>query len=127
MPITIYNPASYKQFQGSGLQVYQAPPPLSIVTSGIILYLDAGNSLSYPGSGTSWFSLYNNVTGSLVNGPTYTSAGASSSINLDGTNDYLLFNPSSSLTGLTTLTANMWLKIQDGNGGAVLFYNQIKS
>jgi hypothetical protein len=91
-----------------------------IVTDGIVLYLDAGNVSSYPGSGASWFDLYNNVTGSLVNSPTYTSAGASSSINLDGTDDYVLFNPSSSLTGLGSLTANMWLNIKDI--GAVLFY-----
>jgi hypothetical protein len=91
-----------------------------IVTSGVVLYLDAGNASSYPGSGTSWFDVYNNVTGSLINGPTYTSAGASSSINFDGTDDYLLFNPSSSLTGLESLTANMWLKIKDQTG--VLFY-----
>jgi hypothetical protein len=92
----------------------------NVVTSGSLLYIDAGNTLSYPGSGTNWFDLLNNVTSSLINGPTFTSAGTTSSINLDGTNDHLLFNPSSSLTGLTSLTANMWLKIQDP--GAVLFY-----
>ena len=101
-----------------GYAVTQSVP--GIVTDGIVLYLDAGNTLSYPGSGTSWFDIYNNVTGSLVNGPTYTSAGASSSINLDGTADYVLFNPSSSLTGLGSLTANMWINIKDTNG--TLFY-----
>ena len=116
--VTINN-GSFQQYGGS-FSVGALSPTYNLVTSGIILYLNAGNSLSYPGSGTSWFSLYNNVTGSLVNGPTYTSAGASSSINFDGTNDYMYFNPSSSLTGLTTLTANMWLNIKDV--GAVLFY-----
>ena len=92
----------------------------NVVTSGSLLYIDAGNTLSYPGSGTNWFDLLNNVTSSLINGPTFTSAGLSSSINFDGTNDHLWFSPSSSLTGLTSLTANMWLKIQDA--GSVLFY-----
>ena len=92
----------------------------NVVTSGSLLFIDAGNTLSYPGSGTNWFDLLNNVTSSLINGPTFTSAGLSSSINFDGTNDHLWFSPSSSLTGLTSLTANMWLKIQDA--GSVLFY-----
>lgn len=30
----------------------------SIVTDGLSIYLDAGNKISYPGSGTSWYSLY---------------------------------------------------------------------
>ncbi len=92
----------------------------NVVTSGSLLYVDAGNTLSYPGSGTNWFDLLNNATSSLINGPTFTSAGTTSSINLDGTNDYLGFSPSASFTGIGSLTANMWLKIQDP--GAVLFY-----
>jgi hypothetical protein len=39
MPVTIFNPASYRQFQGSGLQVYNPPPPIGIVTSGIRVIL----------------------------------------------------------------------------------------
>jgi hypothetical protein len=113
------NNSFFRLSNGSFRSIEPSTVP-DIITSGIVLYLDAGNTLSYPGSGTSWFDLYNNVTGSLINGPTYTSAGASSSIDLDGTNDYLLFNPSSSLTGLGSLTANMWLNIKDA--GATLFY-----
>jgi len=120
MPLNIFN-GSFTQFRGS-LRVGPFTPSITngIVTSSSILYLDAGNISSYPGSGTSWFDLYSNITGSLINGPTFTSAGSSSSINLDGTNDALRFNPSSSLTGLGAITANMWLNIKDA--GAVLFY-----
>ena len=120
MPVTIYN-GSFKQHNGTFKVSYDTPAAAAgIVTNGIVLYLDAGNTLSYPGSGTNWFDIYNNVTGSLVNGPTYTSAGASSSINLDGTNDYVSFNPITNLNGLESLTANMWLNIKDA--GAVVFY-----
>jgi hypothetical protein len=46
-----------------------APP---VITSGIILHLDAGNSSSYPGSGTTWTDLTGNArNATLVNGPTY--------------------------------------------------------
>ena len=119
MPITIFN-GSFQQYRGSMSIGPFLPSIGGIVTSGSVLFLDAGNASSYPGSGTSWFDVYSNVTGSLINGPTYTNVGASSSINLDGTNDAIYFNPSSSLTGLGPLTANMWLNIKDA--GAVLFY-----
>jgi hypothetical protein len=113
MPLTIYN-GSYTQYIGS-LQMFAVPfanipASYNLVTSGAVLYLDAGAGASYPGSGTNWFSLTGSVTGSLINGPTYTLAGASSSINFDGTNDFMYFNPSSSLTGLSALSVNMWLK-----------------
>lgn len=120
MPITIFR-GTFQQYGGSmSIGPFLPSATTGVVTSGSILYLDAGNASSYPGSGASWFDLLNNVTSSIINNFTYTNVGASSSINLDGTTDYLLFNPSSSLTGLTTLTANMWLKIQDP--GATLFY-----
>jgi hypothetical protein len=60
-----------------------------IVTSGLILNLDAGNRPSYPGSGTTWTDLSSTGSnGTLVNGPTYNSAN-SGSIVFDGTDDYV--------------------------------------
>ena len=45
----------------------------SIVTSGLVLYMDATDVASYPGSGASIFNLVAGkpITGSLVNTPTY--------------------------------------------------------
>ena len=44
--------------------------------SGLVLALDAANSKSYPGSGTTWTDLSGNVNnGTLVNTPTYNSSG----------------------------------------------------
>jgi hypothetical protein len=45
----------------------------SVVTSGLVLYLDSTNTNSYPGSGTSWFNLVAGqpITASLVNGVTF--------------------------------------------------------
>lgn len=57
-------------------------PPPSHVTSNLITYLDASNSSSYSGSGTSWFDLSgNNRTATLVNSPTYNSAEGTFTIN----------------------------------------------
>ena len=50
-----------------------------IITSGLVLNLDAGNAASYPGSGTVWTDLSGNGNnGTIVNSPTYVSAGGSS-------------------------------------------------
>ena len=58
-----------------------------IVTDGLVFYVDAGNSNSYPGSGTTWTDLISSNDGTLTNGPTYDS-GNGGSIDFDGTNDY---------------------------------------
>lgn len=70
----------------------RAPVPQAqsgIITNGLLIQLDASSSVSYPGSGTTWFdirsSLYN---GALTNGPTYTAA-APSYFTFDGTDDYV--------------------------------------
>jgi hypothetical protein len=60
-----------------------------IAMNGLVLYLDAANRKSYPGSGTTWTDLSGNGnTGTLVNGPTYSSANGGV-IALDGVNDYI--------------------------------------
>jgi hypothetical protein len=64
----------------------------NIVTSGLVLSLDAANSRSYPGSGTTWFDLSGNSNnGTLTNGPTFDSAN-NGSIDFDSTDDYVQFS-----------------------------------
>jgi hypothetical protein len=80
----------------------------NVVTNGLVLALDAANTKSYPGSGTTWNDLSgNNNSGSLVNGPTFDS-GNGGSIFTDGTNDYI----SSPYFGNTTdsFTFAAWFK-----------------
>ena len=61
-----------------------------IVTDGLVLALDAANTKSYPGSGTTWSDLSGNGNnGTLTNGPTFDS-GNLGSISLDGVNDYVV-------------------------------------
>ena len=61
----------------------------SLVTSGLVLCLDAGNPKSYPGSGTTWTDLSGRGNhGTLVNGPTFNSANGGSIV-FDGSNDYV--------------------------------------
>jgi hypothetical protein len=63
---------------------YRGP---NIVTNGLVLALDAGNTKSYPGSGTTWLDKSGNGNnGTLTNGPTFSSANGGSIV-FDGTND----------------------------------------
>jgi hypothetical protein len=60
-----------------------------IVKDGLVLWLDAGNRTSYPGSGTTWTDLSGNGNhGTLTNGPTFDSANGGN-ITFDGTDDYV--------------------------------------
>tara|TARA_R100001129_G_scaffold153678_1_gene116263 strand:+ start:382 stop:1059 length:678 start_codon:yes stop_codon:yes gene_type:complete len=68
-----------------------------IVTDGLVFYVDAGNSSSYPGSGTTWTDLIGSKDGTLTNGPTYSSDNGGSIV-FDGTNDYVEISHSQDLT-----------------------------
>jgi hypothetical protein len=57
----------------------------NLIEENLVLYLDAANLKSYPGTGTTWIDLSKNAkNGSLVNGPTYNSSGYFS---FDASND----------------------------------------
>jgi len=60
----------------------------SIVTDGLVFYVDAANENSYPGTGTTWSDLVGENDGTLTNGPTLDS-GNGGSIVFDGVNDYV--------------------------------------
>lgn len=79
----------------------------SIITNGLVLYLDAANPRSYPGSGNTWFDLSGNGNnGTLTNGPTFNSAN-SGVISFDGVNDYV---DTGYLPGtVSSLTINTWI------------------
>ena len=60
-----------------------------VVEDGLVLALDAGNTKSYPGSGTTWTDLSGNGNnGTLTNGPTYSSSNGGSIV-FDGVNDFV--------------------------------------
>lgn len=68
-----------------------------IVSEGLVLYLDAANSKSYSGTGTTWTDLSGNSNNAtLVNGPTYSSLNGGGIV-LDATDDFISITPSASL------------------------------
>lgn len=64
----------------------------SIVTNGLILALDAGNTKSYTSGSSVMQDLVNpSVSGSLINGPTFSNQNGGCLV-FDGTNDYAITN-----------------------------------
>ena len=92
-----------------------------IVTSGLVLALDAADKLSYPGSGTTWRDLSgNNNTGTLTNGPTF-STGNMGSIVFDGVDDNATCNLVTS--DANNVTLEVWFKATTLPGDRGLIYN----
>lgn len=84
-----------------------------IITSGLVLYLDAGNSASYPGSGTTWFDLSGNGNnGTLLNGPTFNG----SILDFDGTNQGCNIGSPTNLNN-EYATHEIWVKLDNPNNG----------
>jgi hypothetical protein len=85
----------------------------SVVTANLSMFLDAGNSSSYPGSGTTWTDLSGNSrNGTLTNGPTYSSADGGSIV-FDGTDDFVQCSGSLTVTAATFVS---WIR-RNGNQG----------
>ena len=86
-----------------------APAP-SIVTEGLVFYVDAGDTSSYSGSGTTWSDLSGNgVNGTLVNGPTYSSDDGGKIV-FDNSNDYVNFSSPSVAFGDGDFAMEIWVK-----------------
>ena len=83
-----------------------------IVTDGLVIYLDAGNTKSYPGTGNTWTDLSRNgLDFGLVNGPSYDS-NFGGYITFDGSDDHLDFTAQN--LG-NTATVEMWCKLKSLN------------
>jgi hypothetical protein len=81
----------------------------NIVSDGLVLNLDPGNSRSYAGVGNTIYDLsgFGN-TGTLTNGPTF-SALNGGSISYDGTNDSIVFSRNNILSGTQNFTIEAFI------------------
>lgn len=83
--------------------------PNIVRDSSLVLELDAADRNSYPGSGTTWRDLTaNNFTGSLVNGPTFSSNNLGSLV-FDGSDDYVTISDSANLRP-TSFSIDTWFR-----------------
>jgi len=89
------------------MSYYNGP---KIVSDGLTLYLDAGNSKSYVGSGTNWADISgNNTNATLVNTPTFTSSLGGNFV-LNGTNQYATVSNVYNFATSNRFTAIVWAK-----------------
>jgi hypothetical protein len=102
--------------------------PGNIVTNGLVLYLDAANPNSYVSGSTTWNDISSGGNnGTLINGPTYSSANGGSIV-FDGLDDYvnLGVNLDNIFTG-SSFTVNMWvsssINLPSGPNGFILISN----
>jgi hypothetical protein len=80
-----------------------------IITNGLVLALDAGNTKSYVSGSTTWFDKSGRGNnGTLINGVGYTSS-FNGSLVFDGTDDYVVVNNSPQLpVSSSSRTINIW-------------------
>lgn len=87
----------------------------NIVTQGLILDLDAAKKESYPGTGSTWSDISGNgLTGTLTNGPTFSSSDYGSLV-FDGVDDYAA--TPNIMGGFTDYSAEFWFKMTTNTSG----------
>jgi hypothetical protein len=88
----------------------------SIITDGLVLYLDAANLKSYPGSGTTWNDLSgNNNNAPMVNTPTYSNL-KNGAFTFDGVGtNYFNLDSKASLVNVNAGTVGGWIRYNDLN------------
>ena len=102
------------------MSVFAGP---EINESGLVLYLDAGNIKSYPGSGTSWTDISGRGnTGTLTNGPTYSSSNGGSIV-FDGADDVITFASNNIISGTQNFTIEAIVKSNNTASPDYIFGN----
>ena len=124
-----------KAFTLSVTNVNEAPSNLGftkpeIVTDGLILHLDASNSNSYPGNGSTWYDISGNNNNAVINGPIFSNSSIKHFV-FDGSDDEIA---SLDLSSHSDLTIEIWyfnnttsgqhdLLSYNGNSGSYTFSN----
>ena len=87
----------------------------SVVTTNLIAHVDAGDTNSYGGTGTTWSDLTSNSNDlTLINGPVYSSSTDGGVFTFDGTNDRAETSNNVSLSGDFSFDA--WINADPGGG-----------
>jgi hypothetical protein len=91
-----------------------------IVTDGLVLCLDAGNSKSYPGSGGTWYDLSGNNNNGTINGsPTFTSG----YFDITGDTTYVSIPNSGLVPRTNDFTYSCWINFDAVDGLDTIFEN----
>ena len=90
-----------------------------VVTDGLVLYLDAANTKSYPGIGITWTDLSRSGNSSELNGSTFNS-GNGGSIVFDGSNDYVEIQNQIQFDQTDPFTLSSWVKSSSGKNELII-------
>lgn len=116
---TLVSPGFVKRVSNDGTSyvtnIFDEVTGGAVVDSSLLLWLDAQQPGSYPGTGTTWTDLSGNGNnGTLTNGPTYSSANGGSIV-FDGVNNYCRIT-SSAITNLTNnFSVEIWYNTNNNN------------
>ena len=119
---TILSNAQGSFFRGNNNYVAPPPPPFQAppittgeVTNGLLLYLNAGNNVSYSGNGNSWYDLSgNNNHGTLrANGSGASPIFQNGSFAFNGSSSYVSIE-SSVIPNTGSFTVSTWAKMPPG-------------
>jgi hypothetical protein len=92
-----------------------------IVTDGLVMYLDAGNNRSYASGSTSWLDLSRGENnGTLINGPTFSSANGGSIV-FDGVDDYVSVSKQAALVNASQFTMCAWMKRANASSKVIIY------
>lgn len=88
-----------------------------VITNGLVFCVDAANSRSYPGSGSSWNDIMGTgQIGTLTNGTTFSNG----AMVFDGSNDYVTFGSSFTSLDLISKSFQCWIKkTSNGSYGVI--------
>jgi hypothetical protein len=122
-----YMPQQVKIGWRSGAVASQAA---TLVTSGLTMNLDASNSQSYSGTGTTWTDLSgNSKNATLLNGVGYASTDGGV-MTFDGVNDYIRIGSvvtNGSTSVIPEWTINVWFKESTNSTRGLIEVNDINS
>jgi len=101
-----------------------------IIEDNLVLCLDAGNTKSYPGSGTTWTDIMGGNDATLENGPTFNSDNGGYFI-MDGSNDYITLGTQLNSTIAPNsedndVTFSFWVNLDDVTADQTIFSNPKK-
>jgi hypothetical protein len=105
MTKTVFDNGGYVGFKGT----FGENLGSNVVTTGLVMHVDAGKTASYPGTGTTWTDLTGTVSaGTLANSATYSSANGGF-LTFNGSNGLATF-PNSTALDNQALTMEVWVK-----------------
>ena len=103
--------SAIEHHNGTNWQYFAATE--SVDNPNLKMNLDASNTNSYPGTGTTWFDLTPNANNGAISGATWDTNGY---FDFDGSNDYVNVPDNNSLEWTTSKSLSVWVNSNNSSG-----------